>query len=274
MPRSDFIWPAIFRPDGRNLLVRIGSRYDGGYIIPAAVVPEIEQILTFGLGLNWDFEHQMSHLSPAHEIHCYDHTVTPARMRKIAALSLLKYFFKTAKRRELLRIATHYFRFFGDAGKARHFQMMVGTADSEVETSVAAAFARLPGTSDRVLLKCDIKGGEYALLGDLIAHAPRCAVIAIEFHDCGFRMAEITDAVSQLRNSHWLDHFHINNCSEYGPDDVPSVIELTFSRKDLDGAAKLPSNLAGLPTSRDGTELDAPNDPNLSPVPTRFELES
>ena len=61
-----------------------------------------------------------------------------------------------------------------------------------------------------------------------------------------------------------LDHLHINNNSV--PDDhgIPTVIELTFSRKDVapDGAS-LPASAAGFARAHDGVALDVPNNPNM-----------
>jgi len=53
---SSFKWPAASRPDGQRDLVRVGSQCDDGYIFSADMVASAESVLTYGVGLNGDFE--------------------------------------------------------------------------------------------------------------------------------------------------------------------------------------------------------------------------
>ena len=265
MPQYAFTFPADFRPDGRNELIRLGTDHsDGGYIIAADIPGRIGHVVTFGLGYNWDFERDVHAIAPSATIHCYDHTVYPAKVIVKMLWAAVRLPFKPWKRKRMLRTTIDYFRFFGAGKPARHFMQMVGTTDGPKETTVAAAFARLPKDADTVFLKCDIEGGEYPIADDLVAVAPRCLGIGLEFHDSGKKLDVILDMVRRLRHTHYLDHLHINNNSV--PDDhgIPTVIELTFSRKDVapDGAS-LPASAADFARAHDGVALDVPNNPNI-----------
>lgn len=272
MHQHEFTFPAEFRPDGRNDLIRLGTDHsDGGYIIAAGIPGRLEQVLTFGLGYNWDFERDVHAIAPKAAIHCYDHTVYPAKVIVKMAWAAVRLPFKTWKRKRMLATTVDYFRFFGTGKPARHFMMMVGRTDGPRATTVDAAFARLPHGASNVFLKCDIEGGEYAIIDDLVAKAPRCIGIALEFHDSGKKLDIILDMVRRLRATHVLDHLHINNNSVMDDHGVPSVIELTFSRKDVDpDGAGLPPAAARFARARDGVALDVPNNPNIPEMTALF----
>lgn len=261
--------PRAVRPDFRNALVRLGSRYDGGYIFAAGLLANTQQVLTFGLGYNWEFEKAIAEQESVERIDCYDHTVTRANWRKIYILSILKYFFNTKKRRANLFLHKDYRSFFGAPGIARHYPMMVGSQDRADATTVGAALARLPGESLQIFLKCDIEGHEYEIMDAIVDHANRFCAIALEFHDVHERLPEFLDAIKRLRKTHFLDHVHVNNMSTFDSDLVPSVVEISFSRMDVSSTGT-GSATGDFPISRDGTELDAPNDPGQPDVDIVF----
>lgn len=272
MTNTSFKWPAAFRPDGQLDLVRVGSEFDGGYIFSADLIASAQYILTYGLGLNWDFERDICDLAEIEAIHCYDHTITQRKLLSNLFFSALRFPFKTSKRIRNIKAVIDYYRFFSGAGPAKHFPMMVGNKDSDNQTTIAATFKRLPTDADNIVLKCDIEGGEYGVLNELIASAPLCTGIAIEFHDTGSHLATVENAMIRLRETHHLDHFHINNAGGSDAKGIPSVIELTFTRKDV--PPRSPSSLTGLmsqrKTTRSGTELDSPNKSGWAEIDTHF----
>jgi len=67
-------YPLEFMPLGTSDLVRIGSQYDGGYVIPRRILDKTRSLLSFGLGNNWQFEKEFSRLSGARVV-CFDHTI-------------------------------------------------------------------------------------------------------------------------------------------------------------------------------------------------------
>ena len=136
MNRKQVVLPAELEPDHRNLLVRIGSRNDGGYIIAASLLADTEQVLSFGLGYNWDFEKDMLALTGVTHIDCYDHTVTPRAIKRLHTLSILKYFLKTRKRKVLIAACRDYYRFFPGNPRITHHMMEVGTRDGSGSTSL------------------------------------------------------------------------------------------------------------------------------------------
>lgn len=251
--------PLLFQPDEATQRVRIGSQYDGGYVFSAGLIKPGAQILTFGLGENWDFENAFQAMSPTSAVDCYDHTVSGQHFRKLFWKSVLRYPNKTKKRREKIAVARSYDRTFSKNGFARHFEMEVGLIDSTTASRVDTAFGRLPLSQNNIILKCDIEGGEYAIIDDVVAQADRCAGVAMEFHDCWLHRADILRFMKTMKRTHRIDHFAVNNTSKLNEAGIPQYIELTFSRLDVpQDTATLPN---GLTPTTDWGSLSTPNDP-------------
>jgi hypothetical protein len=107
-------------------------------------------------------------------------------------------------------------------------------------------------------LKIDIQGDEYSFLDQLIANQSNLTGLVIEFHDCQDHLALIESFIAQFELR--LVHIHANNCAAVETiTDLPSVLELTFSRHaDLHTSATLPH------------PLDQPNDPKKEEVLLAF----
>lgn len=252
--------PTELTPDYRNDLVRIGSDFDGGYIIAASLLKDVHRILSFGLGYNWDFERGWESLGAISRIDCYDHTINLGVLRREYIRSVLKYFIKTTKRRQRIKAYRDYQIFLTDNQQVRHFEMMIGNADGGAQSTLGSALGRMGDDSDDIFLKCDIEGGEYDIADELLENAPRFRGIALEFHDLHKRMDEFVAIVISLRKSHFLDHVHVNNLSKFDERRLPSVVELSFSRRDV--KAEFTSEflaVEGLKVVRDGALLDMPN---------------
>jgi hypothetical protein len=263
--------PSKLKPAGINPLVRIGSQFDGGYIISSQLLPQIVSILTFGLGFNWDFERVMSRINPQSIIHCYDHTVNYAVFRANYVKSIIKYFNKTEKRKIGIAAFNDYRPFFMKDEKVRHFVKAIGTVDSAHQSTVESSFAHL-GADDHIFLKCDIEGAEYSIADELLSNAPKCVGIALEFHDVPKRMPEFLRIMDGLMQTHWVDHIHANTLSVIAPNGVPSVVEVTLSRKQLSAPKsgfRLPE---GLVETKFGTELDRPNVAKHTDIRIEFDL--
>ena len=63
--KTIFRLPRALKPHRNKTLVRIGNQFDGGYILAADAVASMQNILTFGLGLDWSFEKSMVEIGRA-----------------------------------------------------------------------------------------------------------------------------------------------------------------------------------------------------------------
>ena len=69
--------PNAFKPhqvEKRNL-IRLGPKYDGGYIVHKKSLDKITSIITCGLNDDWNFEKEFLKKTPLCKVVAYDHTV-------------------------------------------------------------------------------------------------------------------------------------------------------------------------------------------------------
>ena len=58
---------------------RVGSKNDGGYVIPCSF-PQAKTLVSFGLGDDWSFEKQLLHEHCINDFIFFDHTVTLSKL--------------------------------------------------------------------------------------------------------------------------------------------------------------------------------------------------
>lgn len=109
---------------------------------------------------------------------------------------------------------------------------------------------------DGAFLKCDIDGGEYGMITELIEASKHLTGIAIEFHDVHLNenFNDLTNLISKVEQR--LIHIHVNNYSYIkfeGGGFMPQVLELSFSSS---------SDLRYDPSLALPHPLDMPNNPS------------
>ena len=114
---------------------------------------------------------------------------------------------------------------------------------------------------DDVFLKCDIEGGEYTILNELINQSHKLTGLVIEFHDVNRSIDTIFNFISKIDLK--LIHLHINNYFYYKTDNgiIPDILELSFtSSRNIryNDSLSLPNI------------LDMPNNPNDSDFEIEF----
>lgn len=192
----------------RNGKVRVGNDYDGGYVLPAAAL-ECDGVLSIGVGPDVSFDIALAQRGA--RIAQFDHTVEkPPSLHENCTFYRLGW--GPVSRDDLLSfddILTH----FNQMGRRR------------------------------ALLKFDIEGAEYDVLQGLDPETlRRFDVIVCEIHHLD-RLLETTfyetarRCLDTLTAFHAPVHLHANN---YAPVSlvagipVPTVLELSFLRRDLD----------------------------------------
>lgn len=258
--------PDALRPEGKNTLVRLGSQFDGGYIIASGHLDKANSLLSFGLGYDCFFEREIISSGIINSLHCYDHTVSAQTMRSMYIKSIIKYFIKTSKRKERIS-AYRCYRTVFDRPFAEHIRLKISRCDVPGETSLTEALKRLAPTGNDIFLKCDIEGSEYEIIEGILDNAHRFCGMAFEFHDLLGRMTEFVAFVERLKKDFHVDHVHINNNGVVTPDGIPDVVEISLSRKDTqcdcDHTVKQRTKL---PFSQDGRDLDSPCAPGRPDV--------
>jgi hypothetical protein len=255
----------LLRPVECADLRRLGSRNDGGYVVPLEAIREASTLLSFGLGSNWSFERAAAATNPRLAIHAYDPTVGARRFLQSgirSALSVPLRFFAfspSGARASLkkLRISADYFRFF--RGRVRHHRRRVWYNRDRGSAAISDILAETgPHTRLSIFAKIDIEGSEYRVLPAIIDAADRFTGLVIEFHDTDICADVFNRQVCALRESFELVHAHGNNFGDRSVDHaLPLTWELTFLNRSL---CTEPSRPFAGTLPRPG--LDMPNDPN------------
>lgn len=201
---KSIVLPKIFKPFKCDDLVRLGKIYDGGYLVNKQDVLKSDLLLSFGIGSDFSFEEQFSKLNNCPVI-AYDDST------------------------EVMNNPS-YESFF--QGKNTHIRKKVSITDDETTSDIAEI---LSTCSANTFLKCDIEGGEYQILDELIRHSRSFTGMVIEFHDAAqnINFHELACFIGKVNLN--LVHVHINNYMYYkvgeGPEqqNIPDVFELVFS---------------------------------------------
>ena len=99
--------------------------------------------------------------------------------------------------------------------------------------------------NNQVFLKIDIEGSEYEILDQIVSIKKKIQGIVIEFHEVTSNLDKIESFLKAIEDDLKLVHIHANNWSTQGLDDIPSSIELSFSKKPvlLNNNITFPHNL-------------------------------
>lgn len=189
-----------------NERLRLGSEYDGGYVLLDKGLEDVEVIYSYGVGTNSDFELIFCESYKA-IARLYDHTVDEAPLKK------------------------DFFHFSKEG---------VGPAQTSNCNTIENHIKGNGDSDKQLLLKMDVEGAEW----DILFHTPGSVLnlfnqIAIEVHGLGtdLTIAQINKknkVLQKINNLFYLFHVHANNYLPLyyiGGFKVPDVLELTYINK-------------------------------------------
>jgi len=188
-------------------LIRIGSKNDGGYILPDDMIG-VSDCLSPGSNGEWQFE-----ISLEHKYKIKSHILD-----------------KLEKKPQ-------------DLAKPHEFyDGFLGTDDREGQISLQSFIYSAGQTNnDNLILQMDIEGDEYAILdsvSDYILLKFRILIVEFHYFDVMTDIENLNTTFSMFTkiNKYFdLVHLHPNNCCgvfNFGLSQLPRVFEATFHRKD------------------------------------------
>jgi hypothetical protein len=260
-----------YRPRRFPDLVRIGSAYDGGYVLPESAIRASSALLSLGVEANWEFEQAALAINPALRVTCVDGTTGPkvirARARREMGRALVR--LRPVKFARMLRLygqARAFRRFF-----AQHefLPLMVGPTPGPGAATVTDLLDHVRrGDAQRwVTVKMDIEGAEYDSLAAASGRLGRVAALAIEFHELEAKWLRFRAAMDSLAGDFVVAHVHGNNHHGYVPGtQVPQTLEITLIHREL-APATLPAATDAYPLPR----LDRANDRRRPDLILNFE---
>jgi hypothetical protein len=213
-----FLWPEFSVPS-----IRIGPDEDGGYVVPSAVFASIKQLISFGVNVDWRFEHEVQRKLRI-PVQAYDCCSVLRLALRYWLGGLFKLTFNRidyenfSQRTDRLK---DYFIFF--YGNAKLFKLRID------KVTALPIFESCNNT----LLKCDIEGGEYEILDLIISYQSRFNIIAMEIHNIRKNGEVLKHFFEKLNGQFAVTHLHVNNFVDFDDAGVPDIVEVTFSRRSL-----------------------------------------
>ena len=206
-------------------LVRLGRKYDGGYVIDKRVIAKTRTIVTCGLEAEWSFEKEFQKNNRNCKILAFDHTVNKKFwidrfLKDFISLLLLK----KIKLNKIFDVFKYieYLSFF--SGNNKHYLKKIVSKKEGKNNQITITDAI--GNNQDVLLKIDIEGDEYKVLSEVDKNFNKINLVIIEFHDLQKNLKKIKNFIKKTK----LKNIHIN-ANNYGMVDVngiPQVIEMTL----------------------------------------------
>jgi hypothetical protein len=207
-------------------LLRVGPKFDGGYIIDKKSVLYTDIIVTCGLNDDWEFERSFLRMNSKCVVRAYDHTVDKkfwkARFKKdIKHLLLLK----KIRLRKIIDIFKYldYLSFFRNDNK--HHILKIGTQNIK---NKEITIKKILEGHQNIFLKVDIEGDEYKILNQISHCSNNINNLIIEFHDIHKNMNKIHNFIIKTKKLK-LIHIHANNYGGTNKIGDPNVVELTFT---------------------------------------------
>jgi len=204
---SEFL--ELFKPEVIDQeLIRVGSKHDGGYLIPDDL-DGIAYAISPGVGPVVDFDADLA--KRGIDVVMLDASV------KGPPIQNERFHFKP---------------------------LFLDSYVSDTTTTIDAEVAQLPKDVD-LLLEMDIEGAEWKVIHSLSAETQaRFRIMAIEFHPMTeaahkWRLPDFVSGIKKLLTTHRIVHVHLNNASaglRLGGHKVADAIEVTFHRRDRSAA--------------------------------------
>ena len=217
--------PKFLHPNTDEYLIRVGSDYDGGYLIDQRDITQSDLLIGLGINDDWSFEEAFYAQNPV-PIYAYDGTIS----LKVFIKKLIKSIPRIDNPRLLLhwiKVIFKYRRFF--TGNKQHIDKLVGMDLEPTFISLRSIFKNVSNLhqAKRVFLKIDIEGWEYRILNEILLLSDSIQGLTIEFHDVDLNMIRIKDFIEKFPLP--LVHVHCNNYAIINSNKTPLAIECTFT---------------------------------------------
>ena len=232
--------PKEFKPDGLYDLVRLGKNNDGGYLVCKNSIEVSDCLISCGISDDFSFEVNFKNKKNI-PIFAYDSTSTNIFFLKKILINILK-----IKLKNLFKGIYNFIKFkiFFNNKSNFFFKNKIGKGGDagSVYISIEEAIKKT-NNARSIFFKIDIEGSEYRILDDIIKYRDRLSAITIEFHDADIHQDKIIKFINNINLT--LVHIHANNFSEYNYDNIPTALELSFSKipKKLNKNLSLPHPL-------------------------------
>jgi len=224
------VLPITLRPQKNYKLIRLGNKYDGGYLVDEASIKESEFLVSGGIFYDFKFEYDYISLTN-NSIYCFDHIINPFKYTLLWILIYIKRLIFFENKEKLLKAKKNIFKpikflCFVKKNKVNYEKKGIGN-DSANFYSLDSILKKIV-PKKKYFLKIDIEGDEYKILNQIINNSENLTGLVIEFHDVSKNIEQIETFVNKLPLE--LIYIHANNAGELNKYSNPEIIELSFSK--------------------------------------------
>jgi hypothetical protein len=218
--------PSFLKPVSSFDLIRIGRNFDGGYLVQREQIVNRTILVSFGINDDWSFEYDFLSFNRNAVIYLFDKSVSFSQIFKLA----LKNIFHIPNFYPLFNSfkAIFTYHYFFKKNNVNFFPLFVGRRIQNESKSLIECLEMINLCHKELVVKIDIEGSEYRILGDLIEKKDFIDVCIIEFHDIDLHMNVIEKFVEDF--GLYIIHLHVNNYSNPDSNGLPKDIEITFQR--------------------------------------------
>jgi len=222
----------FLKPVKISKLIRMGRKFDGGYVVDSNIIKNSNNLISLGLGSDWSFELDYLKLKN-NKIHIYDHTINSWPYIK----DIVKYF------RRFVTFKTTYCGFKDRLNNYRKFKEFLNLDNvtffkekitypikNKKDTDIDKIFSRI-NKQDNIILKCDIEGSEFEIIEQIIKYSGRIDMLIFEFHwiNQSKNKELFIVSIQKLKKNFEIIHLHGNNFNTKSESGLPTVLEITLS---------------------------------------------
>ena len=248
--------PLTFKPKALFNLVRIGKSNDGGYLVCKKAAKQSEFLISFGISNDFSFEKYFVELNKV-PVHAYDPSISLKFFIKQILFNLIK--LNLNKFISEIINTFKFYNFFNNKDNFVYFEK-IGVGGNRIWKDICFEdIIKKTNFNKKIFIKIDIEGSEYRILDDIIKFEDHIESLVIEFHQVDLNIERINNFINTTNLK--LIHIHPNNFANYGLNNIPTSIEISFSKEpeEISENVKFPH------------PLDQKNNPNISDIDLVFE---
>jgi hypothetical protein len=212
-------------------LIRLGKNFDGGYVVSEELIKKSDGLISFGYGNDSSFE--LDYIRITHkQVHIYDYTFSAIFLTK----ALLKYLRRFLTFRKKFKDVIYHYKILKaylellQNKKISFFQKKITKLKKKkIDTNVQEVFNKF--TDNNLILKCDIEGGEYEIIEDLLLYKNQICMVIFEFHWIDKKKELFLEKIKKIQEHFSIIHIHGNNHFNFIEDgsNIPIILEITFA---------------------------------------------
>ena len=211
--------PNILKPKYSYDLIRLGTDFDGGYLIERSSLINSNFLLSFGISTNWDFERDFININKVGYL-AFDGSVNEKFWNNLITNKLKRLSFSKALKFIIKK--NQFYKFFN---KKNFISKYIGKT---MNNSITLNKILLKIDKNKIFLKIDIEGSEYEILQEILDNQSKILGLAIEFHQCNLNMKNIINFIEKFNLD--LVHIHANNYDKFYDNRIPDILEITFAK--------------------------------------------